>query len=168
MNLNETIELLRRDLRDNDHNETIISILKDFVNSESHTEDNRKPNSIEERLKNFRIKLGKNGGDFNMNLFPSDHYGACQSFCLAIASKKFDKPRKGLESGFKGLMLEMIAYWFSCIRINKQTLILTSCWDDEIFEENYKKIIDQYVQAQNKSVIIIEVGQSRLHIRYPY
>jgi hypothetical protein len=103
-----------------------------------------------------------------MNLYPSNNKGACHPFCLAIANKKFDKPRKGLDSGFKGLMLEMAAYWFSCLSVNKKTLILTSSWDNDIFGEHYKNIIDQYTRVHNKRVFIFEVGPTGYFQRYPY
>ena len=103
-----------------------------------------------------------------MNLFPSESKGKCQSFCLAIANKKFDKPRRGLEAGFKGIMLEIIAYWFNCTGVNKTTLILTGTWDNVAFEENYKKIIDNYTRVHNKKVIIIEVGPTGFFPRYPF
>jgi hypothetical protein len=103
-----------------------------------------------------------------MNLYPSNYKGTCQTFCLAIANKKFDKPRKGLEAGFKGIMLELVAYWFSCLSVNKKTLILTSSWDNNIFDENYKNIIDQYTRVHNKRVFIVEVGPTGFFPRYPY
>ena len=85
-----------------------------------------------------------------------------------VATKKFDKPRRKTESGFRGIMLEMAAYWFSCLKVNEETLILTSTWDNDIFEGQYKKIIDSYTKTHNKKVFIIEVGPTGFFPRYPY
>jgi len=148
--------------------EQITSILRDLAYDEISKSVGSKNQGIEDKLKDLRNQLDSNNGRSTMNLFPSNNKGACHSFCVAIAIKKFDKPRKGLESGFKGLILEMAAYWFSCLNINRDTLILTTSWDNQSFEENYKNIIDQFTRVHNKYVYIIEVGPTGGFLRYPF
>ena len=168
MNYKESIKTTIHTLRKLDPGEEIIRILEDLANDESDIFSERKPRSIEDKLKDLRNSYDSDYGQSKMNLYPSSNKGACHPFCLAIANKKFDKPRKGLDSGFKGIMLEMAAYWFSCLSVNKKTLILTSTWDNEVFDENYKNIIDQYTRVHNKRVFIIEVGPTGFFPRYPY
>jgi len=168
MNYRESIKTTIHTLREFDPGEEIITILEDLANDERDNFIDRKPRSIEDKLKDLRNRYDSDYGQTAMNLYPSDNKGACHPFCLAIANKKFDKPRKGLDSGFKGIMLEMAAYWFSCLSVNKKTLILTSTWDNEVFGENYKNIIDQYTRVHNKRVFIIEVGPTGFFPRYPY
>jgi hypothetical protein len=168
MNYQKSIESTIHALRDFELGEEIISILEDFANDERDSLYERKPRSIEDKLKDLRNRYDSENRQSRMNLYPSDRKGLCHTFCLAIANKKFDKPLKGLESGFKGIILEMAAYWFSCLSINKKTLILTSAWDNDIFDENYKKIIDEFTRVHNKKVFIIEVGPTGFFPRYPY
>ena len=151
-----------------EEDEQITSILRDLAYDDSMKSVSLENPNIEEKLKDLRNRLDSNHGRSNMNLFPSNNKGACHPSCVAIAIKKFDKPRKGLESGFKGLILEMAAYWFSCLNINRNTLILTMSWDNQSFEENYKNIIDQFTRVHNKNVYIIEVGPTGGFLRYPF
>jgi len=123
---------------------------------------------IEDKLRDLRNRYESKYGGSSMNLIPSVKKGTCHSFCLGIANKKFGKIRKGLDSGFKGIMLEMSAYWFNCLFINQETLIITNYWDNDIFEEQYKKIIDSYTKSHSKTVIVIEFGPTGFFKRYPY
>jgi hypothetical protein len=168
MNYRESINTTINTLREFEPGEEIITILEDFANDERDRFDDLSPRSIEAKLKDLRNRYDSRYGQNTMNLYPSDNKGTCHPFCLAIANKKFDKPRKGLDSGFKGIMIEMFAYWFSCLSVNKKTLILTSTWDNEVFSENYKNIIDQYTKGHNKRVFIIEIGPTGFFPRYPY
>lgn len=151
-----------------EEDEQITSILRDLEYAEISNLKGPENRSVEDKLKDLRNRLDSNNGQGTMNLFPSNNEGACHPFCVAIAIKKFDKPRKGLESGFKGLILEMAAYWFSCLNINHNTLILTTSWDNQSFEENYKNMIDQFTRVHKKKVYIIEVGPTGGFLRYPF
>lgn len=151
-----------------EEDEQITSILRDLEYAEISNFIGPENRSVEDKLKDLRNRLDSNNGQGTMNLFPSNNKAACHSFCVAIAIKKFDKPRKGLESGFKGLILEMAAYWFSCLNVNRNTLIFTTSWDNQSFEENYKNIIDQFIRVHNKNVYIIEVGPTGGFLRYPF
>jgi hypothetical protein len=169
MNYRNSIENTIRTLSELDAGEEIIMILRNFANYDLSVSNNQNLSSIEDQLKDLRNRCDKGFGESTMNLFPAkNEKGVCHSFCLGIANKKFDKPRKGLDSGFKGIMTEMIAYWFDCLNTNKKTLILTSTWDNEIFVGNFKKIIDVYTKIHNKQVFIIEVGPTGFFPRYPY
>jgi hypothetical protein len=168
MNYRKSIETTMRALSEFEPGEEIISILEDLSNDELDKFGGRKPRTIEDKLKDLRNRYDSGTSESSINLYPSNNKGSCHSFCLAIANKKFDKPRKGLDSGFKGIILEMAAYWFSCLGVNKKTLILTSTWDNEVFDEHYKNIIDNYTKIHNKQVFIIEFGPTGFFPRYPY
>jgi hypothetical protein len=64
--------------------------------------------------------------------------------------------------------LLLSAYWFACLKINEENLILTPDWNDEDFERNYKPIIDNYCNFNQKKVFIVEVSNGGLFLRYPY
>ena len=167
MNYNNSIEQLIQKIKPSKFNEEIYSILSNYENTETVISEMDEVKSVD-KLKELRNRYDRSGFGSSINLYPSNYKGACHSFCLAIANKKFDKPRKGLDSGFKGIMLNLFAYWFSCLDINDTTLILTSDWDNEIFENQYKEIIDSYTQTHNKKVYIIDAGPTGFFLRYPY
>jgi hypothetical protein len=169
MNYLETLESTINSLGEMQSLDLIRLILKDLINNDEHEYMNAKSSqSVEDKLSDLRNRYESKYGSSTMNLIPSDKKGACHTFCLAIANKKFDKLRRDLNCGFRGAMLEMSAYWFNCLSVNKETLIITSSWDNDIFEEQYKKIIDSYRTAHNKAVIIIEFGPTGFFKRYPY
>lgn len=151
-----------------EHDEQVTSILLNLAHDEMNNSIKSSNQSPEDKLRHLRNLWDSNHGGNAMNLFPSNNKSVCHSFCLAIATKKFDKPRKGLESGFKGLIMEMAAYWFSCLNVNRKTLILTTSWDNQSFEENYKNIIDQFTGVHNKNVYVVEIGPTGAFLRYPY
>ena len=166
MNYRNSINTAMNAINKFEPSEQIGNILEDF--SQERENRDKYDGSIEGRLNDMRDRYERRGSGTGINLYPSEHKGACHNFCLAIATKKFDKPRRKTESGFRGIMLEMAAYWFSCLKVNEETLILTSTWDNDIFEGQYKKIIDSYTKTHNKKVFIIEVGPTGFFPRYPY
>jgi hypothetical protein len=168
MNYLETIESTVHSLGEIKSRELIRLILEDLANDDYEYINVEKSRSIEDKLKDLRDRYESKYQGPSMNLIPSDIKGACHSFCLALANKKFDKLRKGMDCGFRGIMLEMSAYWFSCLAVNKETLIVTSSWDNDVFDEQYKKIIDSYTKSHNKTVVIIEFGPTGFFKRYPY
>jgi hypothetical protein len=156
-------------LRNYNLGDEIFSILKNIINNDSESKESAMQHdpSIANRLNDLRDRFDSgNGGNSPMNLFPSNNKGQCHKFCLAIASREFERPRRGLESGFRGTMLDMAAYWFSCMGINETTLILTSDWDNIVFESQYRKVIDNYSIVHKKKVVIVEVGPTGYFLRY--
>ncbi len=147
--------------------EEIFRILEELTNGNSEMFEDHESQRIEVKLNDLRDRYDSaNGGNSPMNLYPSSHKSQCHKFCLAIASRDFERPRRGLESGFRGTMLDMAAYWFSCMGINETTLILTSDWDNIVFESQYRKVIDNYSIVHRKKVVIIEVGPTGYFLRY--
>jgi hypothetical protein len=168
MNYKEATEATIQALGNLGLSEQMILILKDLYNDDYEEIDDEKNRTIEEKLEDLRKRYDKEGVPFPMNLFPSEHKGSCQPFCLAIANKRFNDIFKGLNLGFRGLMQRLTAYWFNCLNVNNTTLILTSAWDEKAFKKQHEKVIDSYTRVHNKTVIIIEVGQTRPFLRYPY
>jgi hypothetical protein len=107
-------------------------------------------------------------GAGNTNFFPSNLNGKCQSFCLGVATKKFDHKREKdrNRTGFKGLIRELIAYWFTC-NVNQKTIILTTDWDNEAFEDEWKAIIQAYKNNTRHEVeiyLIIEMTREAIQV----
>jgi|688.fasta_scaffold340579_2 hypothetical protein len=106
----------------------------------------------------------------DLNFYPSNQTTNCKKNCLSIATDKFGwKYRKDkCRTGFKGLIKELIEYWFHCGSINEKTVIITLDWDDKDFERDWKKMVDAYV-SRGKIVKIYEVIESKGEyiLRYP-
>ena len=139
--------------------------------------------------KNFPDKLRRelsrggnmdNGGGFgnngSFNFIPSaGPNGSCSSCSLTIIADGFGRNslfhpiryNTGRISFVKAILL-LSAYWFACLKINEENLILTPDWNDEDFERNYKPIIDNYCNFNQKKVFIVEVSNGGLFLRYPY
>lgn len=121
-----------------------------------------------------------NGGGFgnngSFNFIPSfGPNGSCSSCSLTIIADGFGRNalfypvryNKGRITFVKAILL-LSAYWFACLKINEENLILTPDWNDEDFERNYKPIIDNYCNFNQKKVFIVEVSNGGLFLRYPY
>ena len=108
------------------------------------------------------------GGQAQMNFFPSEPGGGCFELCIGIATKGYGYKRDIAKNrtGFKGLINEIIEYWFRCGSVNKKTILLTTQWKDDDFEEKWKSKVDAY-RALGKQVIIIEVWKENYIVRYP-
>jgi hypothetical protein len=174
MRIEETIQKVISSIGEIGNNDAQIYEVLEHISSESRKNERlfRDIRDVEIFLDDLRKKYdggnGGNGGIGNMNLYPSFNKGACQSFCLGIASRLFEEKRDGIKTGFKGLMLNLCAYWFECLSINRTTLILTRSWDSRKFAEYYKEIIDNYTITHRKKVFIIEVDPAGFFLRYPY
>lgn len=126
--------------------------------------------SIKENLERLIDDINNNEVDDTFNFYPSDKTGVCHEFCLGIATRKFghnatpDKNR----TGFKGLIKNIIPYWFSCFEMNKTTIILTMDWDSEAFEKEWESIIDSYC-AKGKEVLILQIleKEKAYLVKYP-
>ena len=110
-----------------------------------------------------------------INVIPSAHPKAfCAPFCLTIAAEGFGRmgvirvmPRR-MQLSFLSSILKVSAYWFGCLSVNKETLILTPNWDAHEFETHYQNLIENYAQVHHKKVFIVEVSKSGFVQRYPY
>ena len=111
------------------------------------------------------------------NLIPSHQYGSCNQTCLILAKKGFassitiDEPKKEWPEptpkgiSFNQAILQMVAYWFSCLRINSENLILVAGWDARAFKL-YKPLLDQYALGHGKKVFVVEVSEEGLILRH--
>ena len=108
------------------------------------------------------INSGGFSGVGSFNFYPSTNSIGCCELCFAIATNKFGHEYKKDKSrtGFKGLIKELIKYWLGCNAINKETVILALDWDDEVFNKEWKEIVDHYRIQLNKTVKIYEIIES--------
>jgi len=108
-------------------------------------------------------KFNRNGGTgSNINFYPSENTIGCKIFCLSIATDKFGwRLRKNQRrTGFKGLIKELLAYWYLCGATNQITIIITLDWDDEEFNKEWRSAIEAYA-SRGKTVKIFEVIESQ-------
>lgn len=84
-----------------------------------------------------------------------------------MLQKKFGHKRDEIKNrtGFKGLIIEIIEYWIGCGNINNKTILFTTDWDNVVFNENWKGIVDKY-KSQGKEVKIFEVCDDKIIVRY--
>lgn len=167
MNYLESINKLKSSLRVHQADEETIMILENILRRSIGLEISFRDRKDIEIFLN-RILAEWKADHSSFNLVPSDIPGVCHNYCVGIASKSFDEKRNGLNSGFKGLMLNLTAHWFACYSKNKTTLIFTNDWNAKKFKELYKDIIDNYTNFHNKKVYIIEIDPAGYFVRYPY
>ena len=108
------------------------------------------------------------GSEGKMNFYPSPPPStSCMKLCIGIATKKFGHKRDENKNrtGFKGLIIEIIEYWIGCGNINNKTILFTADWDNVVFNENWKGIVDKY-KSQGKEVKIFEVCDDKIISRY--
>ena len=100
-------------------------------------------------------KLGKGKGPSSFNFYPSEQDGKCHELCIGVATHKFghnrDKNRN--RTGFEGLMKDIIGQWLNC-PITKNTILITTDWDDVAFIKQWIQILDNYTRDKNKKVKI--------------
>jgi len=96
-------------------------------------------------------------GQGSFNLYPSKNSISCQSNCIGIATKDFGHAKgANFKSGFKGVILDLIAYWLGCFNTNQFTLILTPDWNTTNFEKEWAEIIQSHCKT-GKQVLIVEL-----------
>jgi hypothetical protein len=135
----------------------------------SHLLENSKPKSAKKILEDIIDRnASKSGGQPQMNFYPSEKKVGCFELCIGIATMGygFKRDDEKNRTGFKGLINEIIEYWITCGSVNKKTILLTTQWKDDDFEEKWKSIVDAY-RAKGKQVIIIEVWKENYIVRYP-
>jgi hypothetical protein len=115
---------------------------------------------------------GVYGSAGGINIIPSNGIpGSCCSVCISFATKGFSyssRARIKTKKAFNEVMLMQSAYWFGCMGINVENLILTPDWNQQAFESNYQPIIDNYCNVHGKKVFVVEVSKVGLILRFPY
>jgi hypothetical protein len=156
--LMEEIKLFTPDLPKNEKSifEEILGEVLDGIKNRQGDKKTKISNILKEVRDELESRI--NG---RYNLIPSDSKGQCRQFCLGIASTGF-----GTEKGFRGIMRDAIELWFNCYGTNKETLILTADWADEIFNNWWLPIIETYVAKGNK-VYIVQYTEKSMLLHYP-
>jgi hypothetical protein len=122
------------------------------------------------RNRNSETSWG-NIGSGGYNVIPTvPNGGVCSTICLTIVREGFSRTSMSFRNriGFNKAMLLQAEYWFTCMHINKETLILTPDWSQVEFESRYQNLIESYCITHSKKVFIVEVSKVGLILRYPY
>lgn len=146
----ELQDLIRKDSSVSDENLQHLLKIDEFFK--------KKPNgsakSILEDWIDDMNKLGSGQGPSSFNFYPSEDGGVCHESCIGVATNSFgsnrDKNRN--RTGFEGLMKDIIGQWFNCDN-TKNTVLMTTDWDETVFNNQWKQIIDSYTN-KNKRVKI--------------
>ena len=119
-------------------------------------------------LEGIKRNVFSNIGSQNINLIPSEQTSDCKPFCLAIANGAFGEKhyKNQYKTGFKGMMFMLIRNWFSCLAVNRETLILTLQWDSNSFNESYEPLITEFCKTHNKKVFIIHISNSNANLMF--
>jgi hypothetical protein len=159
--LSKLIEEIRLFNPDKPKNEELLfeEILGEVLHGIKNRQGDKKA-KISNILKDVKDELeARCNGRYN--LIPSDNSDECRQFCLGISSTGF-----GTEKGFRGTMRDAIKLWFNCYGNNKETLILTADWADEIFSNWWLPIIEAYVAKGNK-VYVVQYTDKAMLLHYP-
>jgi hypothetical protein len=122
------------------------------------------------RNRNSQTSWG-NIGSGGYNIIPTEQNGGvCSTICLTIIREGFMRSAMSLRSkiGINKAMLLLAEYWFTCMHINKETLILTPDWSQLEFESRYQNLVESYCVTHSKKVFLVEVSKVGLILRYPY
>jgi hypothetical protein len=119
-----------------------------------------------------------NWGNNSFNFIPTiNPNGGCSTFCLALISLGFDGKGSGnrhnnqkriQELSFDEAILSLCQYWFSCLKINEENLLITSNWNQDKFVSKFQNLIESYTLNHDKKVFIVELTQLGPILRYPY
>jgi len=114
------------------------------------------------------------GTPAGFNIIPSgkNNSAVCSTFCLTIINEGFRRtPLVPIHSSrrldFRKALLLLCDYWFSCLSVNQENLLLTPDWHPEVFNDYYKDLIESYTKHHGKKVFIVEISQSGPVLRYP-
>ena len=119
-------------------------------------------------------KWDENGVNNGFNIIPSTNpNGLCAKFCLTMIPRGFrmghsSSTRRSNRLGFSHSILLLCDYWFACLKINQENLLITSDWDPTTFENQYENVIESYASNHDKKVFVVEVSKSGPILRYPY
>lgn len=108
----------------------------------------------------------------HINAIPASDFGPCADLCVTLAElgvtrniTENTRPIHKLSMG-KAMLLQA-AQWFHCQ--NEETLIFTRDWDDDVFDADFKGLLDAYKGAYPrayKKVFVIEISRSGFILRY--
>lgn len=108
----------------------------------------------------------------HINAIPASDFGPCADLCVTLAElgvtrniTENSRPIHKLSMG-KAMLLQA-AQWFHCQ--NEETLIFTRNWDDDVFDADFKGLLDAYKGAYPrayKKVFVIEISRSGFILRY--
>ena len=124
----------------------------------------------ESRSRDSQTSWG-NIGSGGYNVIPAQpNGGVCSTSCVSIVREGFSRNNMSYRNriGFNKAMFLLAEYWFTCMHINKETLILTPDWSQDEFESRYQNMIESYCRTHSKQVFIVEVSKVGLILRYPY
>ena len=119
-------------------------------------------------------KWDGSGINNGFNIIPSTNpNGLCAKFCLTMIPRGFrmgpsSVSRRTNRLSFSKAILFLCDYWFACLRINEENLLITPDWDQMTFENHYERVIESYTSNHNKKVFIVEVSKVGPILRYPY
>ena len=107
-------------------------------------------------------------GAFNVIPSPPGR-GGCAKLCITFVDAIGNRSRMPSSSGSLTLaMLLQSRYWFSCLMINEENLILVSSFSQELFDLRVKDLIESYTLGHSKKVFIVEITKSGPFLRWPY
>ena len=119
------------------------------------------------RFDSDEFGLAPNGA-FNVIPAPPGR-GGCAKLSITFVDAIGDRPRMPSSSGSLTLaMLLQSRYWFSCLMINEENLILVSSFSQEIFDLRVKDLIESYTLGHSKKVFVVEITNSGPFLRWPY
>lgn len=129
---------------------------------------------VDEDVSPRGARIAASGG-FNVIPSPSGP-GGCSQLCVTFVSEKlvprFMRRHEGfgriLPRSLSSALIMLSRYWFDCLHVNQETLILTSYWRSIEFEPDLKYLIEGYTTSHSKKVFIVEVTKSGPFLRYPY
>ena len=108
----------------------------------------------------------------DINAIPASGFGPCADLCVTLAELGVTRnitenlrPIHKLSMG-KAMLLQA-KQWFHCQ--NEETIIFTRNWDDDIFDADFRDLLDAYKGAYpraNKKVFVIEISRAGFILRY--
>jgi hypothetical protein len=108
----------------------------------------------------------------DINAIPASDFGPCADLCVTLAEIGVTRnitenlrPIHKLSMG-KAMLLQA-AQWFHCQ--NEETIIFTRNWDDDVFDDDFRGLLDAYKGAYPrayKKVFVIEISRAGFILRY--
>jgi hypothetical protein len=144
---------------------SLLNVVNNFIDQNELKPQNQK--EIGEVLNKITESI-RNSANGSFNLYPSEPRIPCHTFCLGIASLKFNKFQKKDQLGFFGLMAGITAYWVNC-NSNDMTILLTAEWDHDKFQSHYYELFEAH-RRKGKAIFVFELGTGSTGFfrRYPF